>query len=115
KIPSGAIARGEWMEAEKTLDRSEDRSVIVDPVVNEVARDQRSDHHRGNTRAILVKGETSLVGPIELRLVTRGSRFGRRNVVIESAVFVPSDDEHAGLPERRVANRFIGGFPQRFS
>src|SRR5437879_13082047 len=71
KIQSRAIARGERAEIKEAFHSGGQRGMVVDAVVNGVARNQWRDNHRGNTRTVLVESEAVAIGPAKLRYVRR--------------------------------------------
>src|ERR1700731_44598 len=86
--------------------------MIIELVINAVLRNPRRDDDGRNTYAYLFKGEAVLVVR-RARSGVSGRDGGRwRDVIIESAVLVPGDDEQALVPVRRFADRFVDRFDQ---
>ena len=52
-----SVAIRKRFQAEEPLDRRRNGSVIVQPMVNRVLRDEWRDHHSRDARAILLEGE----------------------------------------------------------
>lgn len=89
--------------------------MIVDGVAHRSLRDQRRDDNGRDARAVEIKRKGILIRAVKLRAIARRGRSWRRGVIEEAAVLIPNDDEHAGGPNRGVAQRVVSGFDKRFA
>ena len=85
------------------LHRAQDRRVVVDAMLDGVGGDPRRDHHCGNARPELLEVEVVLLADLT---VGRHCRW-RLHVVVEAAVLVVGDDQHARVPHGRTGDRVV--------
>ena len=84
-------------------------------VVDRVLRYARRDHDGRDPRAEPIESE-AVVNVLGLAHTVAGGNGGaRRYVVVETAVLVPRDDEHARLPQLRVPDGLVGLLDQLFA
>src|SRR5437899_3686092 len=87
-------------------------------MIDKVSRYQRGNDDGRNSNSEFFKREAVL---IVLGIRSRISwRYGLRRLpgkcmVVKSAVFIPRDDQHAFIPNWRVANSLVSGFDERFA
>src|SRR5262249_36694416 len=75
---------GERRQPEGVLDGRQHRRVVVNAVIDDIFRDQRRDHHSGNSGAQLVECERVYVSDI-VGLRVSGWTPGRRRDMVEEA------------------------------
>lgn len=99
----------------KSLDHCGDRSVIIKAMVNAVARNEGRNNHGRDTWSVLVECESVLIDSEDLRGVSwcDGPRWS--DVIVKSAIFLPSDDQQAGIPDLRASDGLVCGFNQGFA
>ena len=114
---NSGIAVGERREAEQLLDRRRDVRMFELAMLDQVLRAPGRDHHRRDARPIAVERKAvSLALDVPGRRGGRDRRGGRRgHMVEEAAMLVPGDDQHAPVPVRRVADRFVDILDQRLA
>src|SRR5690348_10750562 len=80
--------------------------MIVERVVHRAGRDQRRDDDGGDTYAVHIEAEAVPVVAV-IRVVAGFGRGYRGNRVVEAAVLVIRDDQQAGVPVWRIADRGV--------
>ena len=94
------------LHPEQALDRGQHRRVVVDGVIDDATSRARRDDQSRHPHAQLVGPEVVLDVALGDRVAGRNGG-GRRDVVVEPAVLVEGDEQHAPLPERRVSDRLV--------
>ena len=90
--------------------------MIVGAVIDHVGRGEGRHDHRRHADAVTIEHEPELVHRTGGRdLVCGLYRRAGVDVIVEAAVLVPGDDQHAALPDRRVPDRFVGVLDQPFA
>src|SRR5436853_185140 len=82
--------------------------MVIQAVVDAVFLDQRRHDDGGNPNAVAIEFESPLIRVPVLRLVARWHGCRRSNVIVETAVFVPRDDEQTAVPDGRSGDRIVG-------
>ena len=108
---------GQRPETEQLLYCRRDDGVFELSMLDHVLRAPGRDHHRWNARPILIEHEAVILAlDVFPRGAGRNPRGGRRrHVVEEAAMLIPGDDQHALVPVRRIADRFVDSFDQRLA
>ncbi len=97
---SQLIATRHRFETEHLFQRGQQRSVIVDRMIDCAARDQRRNNQRRHSNAELGKVEPVMVVLRVGHFVTRTDRWRRRHVIVEATVFVVGNHQNAFVPVR---------------
>ncbi len=101
------IALGEGEQAKDLLHSGECRSMIVDRVIDDSARNKWGDDDSRYAHAQLCEIKSIAVIFWVGRFISWGYGLWRRDMVIKAAVFVICDDEQAIFPVWRVPNRLV--------
>ena len=72
--------------------------MIVQAVINEVARNERRNDHSWNTQSAPFKREAVLVMAGTWDGVAGSHSFRRNNVIIKSAMLIPGKDQQTVIP-----------------
>src|SRR5690606_39746742 len=87
--------RRELLETEQPGQRRYDRGMLVAAMVDQVPGNERRDDDGGDARTQPIEGEAVFPAYAAGRASRR-----RSHVIIETAMLVIGDDEHAALPDR---------------
>ena len=112
---STGISLRQVIQAKASFQGSGNRRMVIDAVIDQVARDERRYDDGRNARPVLLERELILIYIIAEPGIARCDCRRRSHMVEESPVLIPRDDEQTTIPYWRVTNGLIGAFNQRFS